>query len=100
VGRPARADVGDVRRVGAVDFSAVFAALPTAYLVMSPDLVIQGANQAYLSLLGRTREELIGRYVFDAFPPAPEALDPSGVNPLQVRPEGTRPADAGQGWRP
>ena len=76
-------DVGDVGRA-ATDFGAIFAALPTAYLVMSPDLTIVEANQAYLQLLGRTREELIGRYVFDAFPPAPESLDPSGANPLQT----------------
>ncbi|MCZ2827442.1 SpoIIE family protein phosphatase [Modestobacter sp. VKM Ac-2986] len=68
----------------AVDFAAVFARQPTAYLVMSADLVIVEANAAYLELLGRTREELVGRYVFDAFPPAPEALDPDGVNPLQA----------------
>jgi len=62
----------------------VFAALPTAYLVMSPDLTIVEANPAYLALLGRTREELIGRYVFDAFPPAPGTLDATGANPLQL----------------
>ncbi len=75
--------MGDVGRA-TTDFAAIFAALPTAYLVMSPDLTIVEANPAYLQLLGRTREELIGRYVFDAFPPAPESLDPSGANPLQI----------------
>jgi PAS domain S-box-containing protein len=69
---------------GALDFAAVFADLPTAYLVMSPDLTIVEANQAYLSLLGRTRDELIGRYVFDAFPPASDTLDADGANPLQL----------------
>ena len=67
-----------------MDFAAVFAAQPTAYLVMSPELTILEANPAYLELLGRTREELVGRYVFDAFPPAPETLDADGVNPLQA----------------
>jgi len=76
--------VGDVGRATAEDFAAIFAALPTAYLVMSRDLTIVDANPAYLQLLGRTREELIGRYVFDAFPPSPEALDADGVNPLQT----------------
>ncbi|MGY1749047.1 SpoIIE family protein phosphatase [Modestobacter sp. SYSU DS0511] len=74
----------DIDRVTVEDFAAVFAALPTAYLVMSPDLRIVEANPAYLQLLGRTREELIGRYVFAAFPPAPESLDLDGVNPLQT----------------
>ena len=67
-----------------MDFAAVFAWQPTAYLVLSPQLVIVEANQAYLELLGRTREELIGRPVFDAFPPAPHAVDEHGDNPLQL----------------
>ena len=72
----------------------MFSALPTAYLVMDPDLVIVEANPAYLQLLGRTRDELIGRYVFDAFPPAPDGLDPDGTNPLQTSFERAR--DTGQ----
>jgi PAS domain S-box-containing protein len=83
-GRPLRAGEQDVGTATGVDLAAVFGALPTAYLVMSPDLVIVEANPAYLTLLGRTREELVGQYVFDAFPPAPESLDPDGVNPLQA----------------
>ncbi len=78
----ARMDGGDV--VSAEEFAAMFAALPTAYLVMSPDLTIVEANPAYLTLLGRTRGDLIGRYVFDAFPPGPETLDETGENPLQL----------------
>ena len=68
----------------AVDFERLFLGLPTAYLVMTPDLVIVAANEAYLRLLGRTREELVGRPVFDAFPPTSEALDDDGRNPLQA----------------
>ncbi|SCX54246.1 Serine phosphatase RsbU, regulator of sigma subunit [Klenkia marina] len=66
-----------------LDFAAVFESLPTAYLLMSPDLVIREANAAYLHLLGRERDDLVGRYVFDAFPPASSALDEAGSNPLQ-----------------
>jgi PAS domain S-box-containing protein len=77
--------VGGGSRFGVdVDMAAIFASQPTAYLVMSPDLVIVEANRAYLELLGRTRAELIGRYVFDAFPPSPDALDETGGNPLQA----------------
>ena len=66
MGGPARLDDGDV---AVEDFAADFAALPTAYLAMSPDPTIVEANPACLALLGRTRDELIGRYVFDDFPP-------------------------------
>jgi PAS domain S-box-containing protein len=75
---------GQLGGPGSLDFAAVFTAQPTAYLVMSPELVILEANPAYLELLGRTREELVGRYVFDAFPPAADALDADGANPLQL----------------
>ena len=67
-----------------MDFAALFAALPTAYLVMSPDLVIVEANAAYLQAVGRTRRELVGRPVFDAFPPSPGSLDDQGRNPVQL----------------
>ena len=67
-----------------VDFGAVFHQQPTAYLLVDRDLVILDANEAYLRLLGRTREELVGRWTFDAFPPSADALDANGDNPLQV----------------
>lgn len=78
-----RAAGGDVEHE-MVDFEELFAGLPTPYLVMTPDLVIVEANRAYLELLGRTREELLGRPVFEAFPPAPDALDEEGRNPLEI----------------
>ncbi|MCW2681298.1 MAG: Sensor phosphatase [Frankiales bacterium] len=67
-----------------MDYAALFAALPTPYLVMTPDLVICGANDAYLASVGRTREELLGQPVFEAFPPTPDAMDPSGVSRIQL----------------
>lgn len=67
-----------------LDFEALFEGLPTAYLVMTPDLVIAAANARYREVLERDREDLVGRYVFDAFPPAPDALDEHGGNPLQA----------------
>ena len=78
----------------AVDPAHLFRDLPTAYLVVDPDLVIVDANEAYLHLLGRRREDLIGRWTFDAFPPTPESLDEQGRNPLQLAFEEAR--DAGR----
>lgn len=66
-----------------LDHAALFAALPTPYLVMDPQLVIVDANDAYLAVVGRTREELVGRPVFDAFPALPDALDETGVSRVQ-----------------
>ena len=69
----------------AVDFAAVFGALPTPYLVMSPDLVIIEANDAYLATTGRTRAELVGRPVFEAFPGNPsETQADGGVSKIEA----------------
>jgi len=77
-------------RVPAIDYAALFAAAPTAYLVMSPDLVILDANDAYLATVGRTRGELVGRPIFDVFPPTPDTLDDDGVPRVQVSLERAR----------
>ena len=66
------------------DFAALFDGLPSAFLVMDRELVIVEANRAYCHLLGRDRDQLVGRYVFDAFPPPPEALSEDGENPLET----------------
>ena len=51
-----------------IDFKAVFDRISTPYMLMDHDLTIIEMNQAYLDVTGRTREELQGRYVFEAFP--------------------------------
>ncbi len=63
---------------GEIDFAAVFGALPTSFLVMTPDLVIVEANAAYLATTGRTRAELVGRPVFEAFPGNPSDSEADG----------------------
>jgi PAS domain S-box-containing protein len=92
-GESSRGDVGialpdvgatDLGWASTVDYRAVFGALPTAYLVMTPDLTIVEANEAYLTLLGRRREDIVGRPVFEAFPPSPEDLDEHGRNPVRI----------------
>ena len=69
---------------GRLDFARIFAGIPTPYLVMTPDLVIADANEAYLANVGRTREDLVGRPVFEAFPPEPDSLDDHGTPRIQV----------------
>ncbi|MEV3935956.1 SpoIIE family protein phosphatase [Glycomyces sp. NPDC049804] len=51
-----------------LDYAAWFAAMPSPYVVVGPDLTIVAANQAYLEATGRTREQLVGHQLFDAFP--------------------------------
>lgn len=66
------------------DYAAIFGAMPTPYLVMSPDIEIIGANSAFLVTVGRTLHELIGQPAFDVFPPSPDALDENGTARIQV----------------
>jgi serine phosphatase RsbU (regulator of sigma subunit)/PAS domain-containing protein len=62
----------------ATDYAAVFCAMPTPYLVLTPDLVIADANPAYLATTGRSLAEIVGRPVFEAFPGNPNEIDPDG----------------------
>lgn len=55
------------------DVQAMFNASPNAYVVMDRDLVIVGANQAYLKVTGRQAAEIVGRRMFDAFPSPPDS---------------------------
>lgn len=55
-----------------IDYAALFAATPSPYLVLDPELTIVDANRAYLRATGRTHDDLVGQYIFDAFPANPE----------------------------
>ncbi|GAA5034202.1 PP2C family protein-serine/threonine phosphatase [Streptomyces siamensis] len=65
-----------------IDYAALFAATPSPYLVLGPDLVIVDVNGAYLEATDRTRENLLGQYIFDAFPDNPSDPDADGVRNL------------------
>jgi signal transduction histidine kinase len=61
-----------VRDTG-IDYEAVFQFTVTPLLLLTPDLVIVAANQSCLKVMGRTREDLVGRHMFTAFPANPDA---------------------------
>lgn len=51
------------------DFGALSEAIPTPLLVIAPpDWTIVAANEARLQVTGTTREQQIGRPLFDVFP--------------------------------
>ncbi len=58
-----------------IDYVAVFRQLPIPVLLLTPEFAIADVNQASLQATGRTRDELLGRNVFDAYPSDP--ADPS-----------------------
>lgn len=57
-----------------IDFTRMFYSLPTPYLVLDRDLNVVDMNDQYLAVTQRTREELLGRYVFEVFPEEPDRL--------------------------
>jgi PAS domain-containing protein len=54
-----------------IDYAAVYRQLPIPVLLLTPEFAIADVNQASLQATGRTRDELLGRDVFDAFPGNP-----------------------------
>jgi PAS domain S-box-containing protein len=53
------------------DFKSLFESLPGLYLVLTPELRIVAASNAYLDATMTTREQLIGKSFFDALPGNP-----------------------------
>ena len=56
-----------------INFEALFSASPNPYVLLRPSFEIAGMNDAYLQVTMRTREELVGRNLFDAFPSDPDS---------------------------
>lgn len=54
--------------VANIDFRTAFERLPTPFTVLDRAFVYVDANAAYLKMTERSRDSVIGRYIFDAFP--------------------------------
>ena len=54
----------------------IFDGMPNAAMILDTDLNFVDANEAYCKAVQRTREDLIGNYVFDVFPDTPERIAP------------------------
>ncbi len=66
------------------DLLSVFRALPGAYLLLSPDLVIEAVSDEYLAVTLTTRASLMGRSLFEAFPDNPAAPDAHATHNLRA----------------
>ncbi len=67
----------------AIDYEAVFQALPGMVALLTTELVYADANEDFQRLSGRTREQLVGRHIFDVFPDNPD--DPAATGMRDVR---------------
>lgn len=59
----------------AIDYAALFALTPTPLMMLDRQLCYVTANASYLQVTGRRLEDLVGRYIFDAFPENGERLE-------------------------
>lgn len=75
---------GDIVNASGIDYEAVFQALPGAVALFTTDLVYVDVNEAFLSSMGRTRDQVVGRHLFDAFPDDPKDPAVTGMRKLQA----------------
>ena len=68
----------------APDFRVLFESAPGLYLVLSADLKIVAASDAYLRATMTKREEVLGRGLFDVFPDNPDDPHATGVRNLRA----------------
>lgn len=58
------------------EYKSIFHSSPNPYVLFTPDLIVADINEAHLQLTDTRREDVIGKYLFDAFPtPQQEIAD-------------------------
>jgi len=57
-----------------IDLNQLFNLSPNPYVILDRELRLIGMNDAYLAVTGRTREELVGLTMFEAFPSEPDSV--------------------------
>ncbi len=67
-----------------IDYAAVFQALPGMVALLTPDLVYADADEEFLRMSGRTREQVVGRFLFDVFPDNPHDPAATGMRNLET----------------
>ena len=65
-------------------FVKIFESAPDLYLLLSADLHIVNASDAYLDATLTKRAEITGRRLFDVFPDNPEDPNADGVSNLNA----------------
>ncbi|MBR8640329.1 SpoIIE family protein phosphatase [Streptomyces tuirus] len=68
----------------AIDYAAVFQALPGMVALLTPELVYADVNEEFVRVSGRSREQLIGQYLFDVFPDNPNDPAATGMRNLEA----------------
>jgi PAS domain S-box-containing protein len=75
-----RRAVEDELRQSRAVLQSVFESLPGLFLILTPDLKIVSASDAYLEATMTRRDDLVGRGIFEAFPDNPDDPGAAGVS--------------------
>lgn len=67
-----------------IDFKLLFETSPGLFLVLSPDLKIIAVSDAYLSATMTSRDDIVGKNLFDVFPDNPDDPGATGVANLRA----------------
>jgi signal transduction histidine kinase/uncharacterized membrane protein affecting hemolysin expression len=79
----------DLRRSRA-ELNNLFESLPGLYLVLTPEISIVAASDAYLKATMTTREGIIGRNLFEVFPDNPDDAGATGATNVRASLERVR----------
>lgn len=66
------------------DYRLLFEAAPTRHMLLTLDYHIVAVSDAFLQVCMRERADIIGRYLFDAFPDNPDDVEASGSRNLRI----------------
>jgi PAS domain-containing protein len=67
-----------------IDYTALYRQIPFPVAVLTPEFVIADVNLAYLQAARLSRDELLGRDIFEAFPGNPWDPGDAGVRDMRA----------------
>ncbi|GGS86105.1 PP2C family protein-serine/threonine phosphatase [Streptomyces violaceus] len=68
----------------AIEYATVFQALPGMVALLTTEFVYADVNEEFVRVSGRSREQLIGHYLFDVFPDNPNDPAATGMRNLEA----------------
>ncbi len=74
-----------------VDIESIFAKAPSPFVLVDRELRMLWANEAYLKVTGRTRDQIIGRVMTEEFP-----AEPNSISDQMLRSSFDRVFDSGE----
>src|SRR6266849_2486023 len=81
---------GERRARPRADFKTLFESLPGLYLVLDPSFTIVAATNQHREATMTTREESLGKCIFDVYPENPDEAEATGLANLKASLERVR----------